>query len=158
MKVPVVAIFIVIFIAGCEGTNKQPISFNHKRHVDMGVGCDTCHIFVKEQSFAGLPDIERCLICHAAAITKSPEEEKIRDFKKRGIELRWTRLTDLPGHVYFSHRRHVGIAGLDCRGCHGNIAETTRPPRKALMSLTMNDCIGCHKNRNAKTDCIYCHR
>ncbi len=158
MKRFVVIVSIVIFVSGCGETVRQPIKFNHKKHVDMGIGCDTCHIYVKEQPFAGLPKIEICLGCHEAPITKSAEEEKIRDFKKRDIELRWTKLTNLPDYVYFSHRRHVGIAKLDCKGCHGDIAEMPVPPERALVSLKMGDCIDCHRKKKAKTDCIYCHR
>ncbi len=158
MKVFVVAIFIVIFISGCEGTNKQPINFNHKRHVDMGVECNTCHIHVREHQIAGLPKIETCLGCHEAPITKTAEEEKIREFRRKGMEVHWIRLTRLPQHVYFSHRRHVGIAGLDCKGCHGNIAEMQVPPEAPLINLKMGDCIKCHEKKRAKTDCVYCHK
>ena len=63
---------------------EQPILSNHKKHVEQGLECDSCHRFYKTQTFSGMPNITICLDCHKEPITKSPEEEKIRRFLKRG--------------------------------------------------------------------------
>jgi len=155
----VLGIFPLFTIINPAG--KQPIEFNHKKHKDQGVECETCHIYIKEESFAGLPKLQTCLDCHESPITKSSEEEKIRNFAKRGMKLEWKKIYRLPGHVYFSHRRHVGIANLECKSCHGPIDDTIKPPLKPLKTLMMNDCISCHKRSKpskVSSDCIDCHK
>jgi len=140
---------------------QQPIQFSHNKHKTQGVECETCHIYVKEQSFAGIPNLEICLGCHESALTKSTEEEKIRTYAKKGAKLEWQRIYRLPEHVYFSHRRHVAIAKLECVNCHGAIDDTTKPPLKPLKILMMDDCIDCHKKTktvNTNNDCIDCHK
>ena len=163
-----ITLLIVIFILGifslshiANPSGNQPIEFSHKKHKDQGVECETCHIYIREQSFAGIPKLETCLDCHESALTKSAEEEKIRSFAKKGMRLEWERVYRLPQHVYFSHRRHVVLANLECKDCHGPIDDTTKPPLKPLKTLMMNDCIDCHKKSkvgNVSTDCIDCHK
>ena len=140
---------------------QQPINFNHKKHIEQGVECETCHIYIKKESFAGLPELQTCLECHESPVTKSPEEEKIRSFAKKGTILEWKRIYRIPQHVYFSHRRHVAFANLECKVCHGAIGDTVKPPLKPLKILMMNDCIDCHnKSQKSKvtSDCIDCHK
>ena len=159
--------FILIFIAllfSCLKSSEelqQPINFNHKKHIEQGIECETCHIYIKEESFAGLPELQTCLDCHGSPITKSTEEEKIRNFAKKGISLEWKRIYRLPQHVYFSHRRHVAFANLECQVCHGAIGDAVKPPTKPLKILIMNDCIDCHKSSKKSkisADCIDCHK
>ncbi len=137
---------------------RQPIEFNHKKHVDQEIECDFCHMYVKTQTFAGIPKIEVCLECHSEPITQSKEEEKIREYHKKGKDIPWIKVTNLPDHVYFSHRRHVAIAKLKCERCHGDMGKMVKPLKKPLVRLKMGDCIDCHKKRHAKIDCIYCHK
>lgn len=137
---------------------RQPIAFNHKAHTSNQVECSTCHQYLEQQAFAGLPAVEVCLGCHAQALTESQEEEKVRQYAKAGKEIPWVQLTRLPGDVYFSHRRHVLVAKEPCQSCHGAIAESERPPRVPPISLTMDRCLSCHQVRQASTACIDCHR
>jgi len=125
---------------------------------DNGLECDECHIYVKTQIFAGLPTIEKCLECHEEPVTDSPEEEKIRQAAAQGEPLKWSRLYDVPDHVYYSHRRHVVAGEIPCAECHGAIAETTSPPPRALNHITMSFCIACHERRAVTNDCIACHK
>ncbi len=136
---------------------KQPIRFNHKSHKEQGLECNTCHQYVEEQTFAGLPKIEVCLECHEEPISDSPEEEKIRSFHKEGMPIKWISLSNQPDHVYFSHRRHVRLGQIDCRVCHGDIDETTTPPRRPLVNLTMDTCMECHDKERENNDCLACH-
>lgn len=137
---------------------EQPLAFNHKAHVDMGMDCVDCHTYVKTQTFSGLPTLETCLGCHAEAITESPEEEKVRTAAAAGTELHWNRLYHVPNHVYYSHRRHVTAGGLECATCHGPIAQTERPPKAPLNAITMDFCIDCHQRNEVTVDCIACHK
>jgi len=68
---------------GVGSKTEQPISFNHKKHVDQGLQCDACHRYFKTQTFSGLPDIKICLECHKEPVTNNPEEEKSGNMKKR---------------------------------------------------------------------------
>jgi hypothetical protein len=135
----------------------QPISFNHKKHVEQGLECDTCHRYFKTQTFAGMPDIAICLECHKEPMTKSPEEEKIRLFAQKKEEISWRRIYEEPDHVFYSHRRHVVLGKLQCQTCHGDIAQSERPPSKPWVKMTMNWCMNCHTKNKVVNDCLACH-
>lgn len=141
----------------------QPIPFNHRIHVINGLTCDLCHQYVFEKTFAGLPRVELCVGCHAGDITSNPAAqpyvETIRKHAEAGTEIPWVRLYRLPHHVYYSHRRHAGIAALSCATCHGDIGERDTPPlRPIARTLTMENCVGCHRSRGVENDCAWCHR
>ena len=135
----------------------QPISFNHKKHQEQGVECLTCHPYPKEQIFSGMPTLTTCLECHKEALTKNPEEEKIRQFQKKKEDIPWIRLYQQPDHVYFSHRRHVALGKLACETCHGNIGQSEKPPSRPWIKMTMNWCMNCHTKSKASNDCLTCH-
>lgn len=136
----------------------QPIAFNHKKHTDSGLECSACHETVQHAAMAGRPKLATCLLCHETALTQSAEEEKLQQYAQRQEEIPWRRLFRLPDHVYFSHRMHVVLAKLECQVCHGDIAETTKPPTRPGVNLTMDACIACHTMRQASTDCNACHK
>jgi hypothetical protein len=137
---------------------RQPITFNHSKHIENGLTCPDCHVGVETQAHATLPDISTCLACHQSALTESPEEEKIRTLAAAGKDLAWIQLTRVPSHVYFSHRRHVALAKLACADCHGPVEKSIRPPDRPFRLLTMDACIQCHAQKHARTDCNDCHR
>src|SRR4030065_2100593 len=88
---------LFLFISfGLSSKAEQPISFNHKKHVEQGLGCDACHRFFKTQTFSGMPDLNTCLECHKELVTKSPEEEKIRQFQQKGQGIPWKRIYEQP--------------------------------------------------------------
>ncbi len=137
----------------------QPIAFNHKKHAgDLSLPCTTCHQSVEAQSFAGLPQAETCVTCHAAPLTKSPEEEKLRQYATKGAKIPWQRIYQVPPSVFFSHRRHVTLGKIECATCHGKMAEQTSPPVAPLVSQTMQWCMECHNQRKVSVDCNVCHR
>ena len=155
----VAGVLLLFFLIGLGVGSKteQPIAFNHKKHLDQGLECDACHRFYKTQAFSGLPDLNTCLECHKEPVTKSPEEEKIRQFQKKGEEIPWKRLYREPDHVFFSHRRHVVLGKLRCETCHGDIAQRERPPTKPWVKMTMNWCMDCHTKNKVTNDCLACH-
>lgn len=149
----------------CWGSGAvQPIPFNHKIHtVDNQLTCDTCHKYVYEKPFAGLPQADVCIMCHEEDITKNPAAapyvQIIRSHAKDGTDIPWKRLYVLPATVYYSHRRHAKIAGLQCPVCHGDIGQSTTPPARPIsQTLDMNHCIKCHVEMKAEYDCARCHR
>ena len=149
----------VFFLTAWQGEKKtQPIEYNHSKHIKQGLECIDCHQFFKTESFAGLPKIEVCLTCHQEAVTKSPEEEKIRVFAGKNKEIPWVSIYKQPGHVFFSHRRHVVLGWIECSVCHGNMEKMEKPPQRPAVKLTMGNCITCHKKNKVSTDCNACHR
>lgn len=159
----VVGIFILLVVTvillRLESAVDQPITFNHKVHVGgIGLECSHCHVGVENGPFASLPKTEICLACHVVPLSENSEEAKVREYGGEKGEIPWQRLTQQPDHVYFSHRRHVKFAKIPCQQCHGKMEERTEPPSRAPMELFMEDCIGCHEQQKASTDCISCHR
>lgn len=137
----------------------QPVAFNHRKHTqDLGLGCDFCHRYVRSGAHAGLPDAQTCSICHSARQGTSEEAARVTELISAGDGLRFRKLFRLPSHVYYTHRRHVGIAGLECQNCHGAIAETERPPARPLVEVTMDFCLDCHRESEATLNCNACHR
>ena len=136
----------------------QPIAFNHKKHVqELDLACSSCHQFYEKEAFSGLPGADVCSACHQEQQGKSKEEEKLVRLLQSGAPLEWTSLFRQPAHVFYSHRRHVVAAKIECAVCHGSIAATTAPPT-AVKRLRMQDCLDCHRRSGVSTDCTACHR
>jgi hypothetical protein len=137
---------------------KQPIAFNHKKHVvENQIACSTCHQYYETQSFSGLPEADVCSTCHAEPLGKSAEEAKLVKLLKDGKPIVWNSLFRQPSHIFYSHRRHVVKARIPCERCHGQIALASSPPAR-VKRLTMTDCIACHEQRGVPVDCTTCHR
>lgn len=143
---------------GASRPVRQPIAFNHRKHVqDNSIECSTCHEFYEKEAFSGLPGAEVCASCHLEPQGKSEEERKLVRLLQSGARLDWKPLFRQPPHVFYSHRRHVVAAKLDCSICHGGIGKSTQPPSR-VRRLRMTDCIDCHRRRAAATECTACHR
>ncbi len=150
---------LLLYSAGNpHAPNPQPVAFNHAKHVEMGMVCTDCHVGASDQARATLPTLETCMLCHEMALTENPEEEKLRAIAAAGGELAWNQLARVPPHVYFSHRRHVALGGLECAQCHGAMETRTEPPEELFRPLTMDACIACHEQRKVDNDCNRCHR
>jgi len=161
---PAVVGFVLFFALGgtafveLQRSNvRQPIAFNHAKHVENGVSCTDCHSGVETQAKATLPAIDTCLNCHQTALTSSAEEAKIRSGAAAGKDLAWVQVTQLAPHVFFSHRRHVSVAHLACSECHGPVEKITTPPQRPWRVLNMDACIGCHRQHGVNADCNDCH-
>lgn len=133
----------------------QPVSFPHSKH--QGIACAVCHSGVETAARAAIPQGDLCARCHARA------PEGIGDTAAwaqvaGGRQIPWRRVTRLPEHVAFSHRRHVTLARLACESCHADIGQRATPPVGPPLRLDMNTCIGCHRQERASEDCAACHR
>jgi hypothetical protein len=143
---------------GDDSAVRNSIAFNHRKHVvDNEIGCDTCHVYVSEQTFSGLPDADVCSSCHAEALGKSAEEAKLVRMLAEETPLEWKRLFRQPSHVFYSHRRHVAVSGIECPVCHQDIGRSQSPPAR-VRRLRMDDCIACHESKGVSTNCTACHR
>lgn len=155
----IVIIVIIAFSSFFVGGVTQPIQFNHYLHTqEQQIDCLTCHTSVKTASWASLPGVKVCMMCHEEALTESLDEEKIREYAKSGLEIPWKRLFQVPDHVYFSHLRHVTFGEIECVSCHGDMPKRTSPPKMAPKKITMDGCMDCHLERQASIDCTACHR
>ena len=132
----------------------QPLAFNHAKHT--GMGCAVCHRGVAERARAGIPDASTCLKCHATAPRAAAGLKW--DEVARTQTIAWASVTSLPQHVMFSHRRHVGLAQLECSSCHAGIGTSDAPPPRPPLRLDMEACLSCHRREGASQDCAGCHR
>jgi hypothetical protein len=163
--VPVVLVVLALMAAAAVGLTRraeridQPVAFNHLKHTkDLGLACEFCHPYVRSGAHAGLPGAETCGMCHQVRQGTSTEAARVTELLSGGDSLRFNKLFRLPGHVFYTHRRHAGIAGLECANCHGAIAETERPPFRPLVRITMDYCLDCHREQQQTLDCNACHR
>ncbi|MGC4101158.1 c-type cytochrome [Ferruginibacter sp.] len=83
------------------------------------------------------------------AATKTYNPDNNGDGKPDGAhEIEWTKIHNLPDHVYFNHSQHVKVGKQQCQTCHGNIQEM--PEVYQFADLSMGWCINCH--RETKVD------
>jgi len=55
----------------------------------------------------------------------------------------WTKIHNLPDHVFFSHAQHIRAGKVQCQTCHGSITEMDEV--KQFAELSMSWCINCHR-------------
>jgi len=137
----------------------QPIDFDHRLHArDLEIECNICHEFYEDAQHSGLPTLTTCLGCHEGADEESSELQKITQLAAAGELDVFRKLFRVADHTYYSHRRHVGIAEIDCETCHGPIADSTSPPTDPLVHINMDFCLDCHRQSGVSDDCTRCHR
>src|SRR4029077_13117057 len=67
----------------------------------------------------------------------------VRDSYRTNRSIRWSRVYNVPGFVYFDHSIHVH-KGIGCTSCHGQIDEM--PLTYQAPSLLMEWCLDCHRH------------
>ncbi len=158
-------------------TPTQPITFPHSVHVTgFGLECTFCHRFATDQalvnasgvttpvkgSFTGetgggayLPALQQCMYCHKVIpTTNRPELQRLVAAFNTGTPIEWKHVYQMPDHVHFTHSVHIN-AGFQCSTCHGDVSKMTTATR--ARDLRMGDCIECHQQNGARTDCAVCH-
>jgi len=140
--------FCLIYTRSSYGTGAgvvrvQPVPFSHEHHVGvLGIDCRYCHTTVEKSSYAGLPSTEICMNCHSQIWVGSDVLAPVRQSYRTNQSLRWQRIYNLPGFVYFDHSIHVH-KGVGCASCHGRIDEM--PFTYQVPSLLMEWCLDCHR-------------
>ncbi len=140
------------------GPPAQPIAFNHKAMVGVGIPCLYCHSTAMKSPAAGMPTVEKCMGCHQTIATDKPEIQKIAVYWNQQQPIPWTRVNQLPRFVFFSHQVHVH-AGVNCERCHGNVGQMT--VAQQVVTMDMGWCLSCHEqqpNAQQLKDCVVCHR
>jgi len=149
----------VVLVAVRRPAVSQPVEFNHLKHTtDLQLDCQFCHEYVTSGAHSGLPAADKCAICHQVQQGESAEATRVTELLTRGDPLQFNKLFRLADHVFYTHSRHVGIAKLECERCHGGIATTERPPKRPLVTITMDFCVSCHRDAEQSVDCVTCHR
>jgi hypothetical protein len=148
---------------------EQPIAFNHKKHIGLGIECETCHPGVHDSRHAGITSVKTCVTCHQAAQVSNPEAKKLEVYLSKGQEPPWKRVYHLPPERYnlfwrpyasrffFSHRLHVKIGGIACAACHGDMKSQSTPLSFPKKRIRMMNCLNCHRKMSVSTDCLACH-
>lgn len=137
----------------------QPIIYSHKKHVgELSIGCSDCHSNADKQARALIPNIEVCGACHLETEVDHPEERKVAAYVTEGVMIPWRQVHAVPDYVYFSHRRHVTLGGLECAVCHGQVEQMEQPFTRPSVSMDMTWCTGCHQGAGVTNDCAACHR
>jgi len=117
----------VVFPKLLYSQKRQPIDFNHQIHNEaVSDGCESCHSFREDGSYAGLPKLAQCVDCHTEVQGESEEEARfVNEYVKTGREVPWLVYSRQPDCVFFSHAAHVKSAGMACETCHGDIGQST---------------------------------
>ncbi|GIW09547.1 MAG: class III cytochrome C domain protein [Dehalococcoidia bacterium] len=140
---------------------EQPVNFPHTVHVSaLGLECRFCHRGVDTEAVASIPPVEQCLFCHVVVKTNSPEIQKLIRAYQENEPIDWVRVHRQPDHVGFVHWTHIA-RGFDCATCHGDVTNLDLMPLgrvKQVRALGMGDCVNCHRQNNAPTDCWTCHK
>jgi mono/diheme cytochrome c family protein len=153
---------------------QQPIFFSHRVHAGLNqISCLLCHGNAWESKQASVPSLNFCMNCHAAItvyhgerltrpdgsnVDPNQEIQKLFDYTgydpakgrytREGRPVQWTRIHNLPDHVFFSHAQHVHAGKVQCQTCHGPIQKMDEVYQFAPLS--MGWCINCH--RTTKVD------
>ena len=149
-----VRLAVWLLLAAGLSAEEQPIPYSHKTHVALGLKCNSCHKNADPGEFMGFPAESFCMGCHRAVKADSPHIQKLAAAAKDQQPIVWTRVYQLPGYVYFSHRVHTK-AGATCETCHGPVAQ--RDVVTAEVAHNMKSCMACHAQAKARNDCAACH-
>lgn len=132
------------YVTGTNTAYEQPVPFSHAHHTgQLGIDCRYCHDTSETSAFAGMPSTETCMNCHQQIWVGAEVLAPIRESWKSGEPLRWQRVHNLPGFVYFHHGAHVS-KGVGCVECHGHVDQM--PLTYQEKPLTMGWCLDCHRN------------
>jgi len=133
----------------------QPIPFSHKVHAgDLKQPCKSCHTNPDPGEMMTIVAAAKCMQCHASVKTESPAIQNLAAAAKENREIKWTRVYQIPGYVFFSHRAHLE-AGASCEECHGPV--NTREQLFRETDISMGGCMNCHRLKKASLSCTYCH-
>ncbi len=151
-------------------TPEQPIFYSHKVHAGINqINCQYCHIGVYQGKQATIPSVNICMNCHKAIneykgteklytaegdeINGTAQIKKLYEYagytpgkpwdESMAKPIAWTRIHNLPDHVYFNHSQHVVAGKVQCQTCHGDI--TKMDEVKQFSDLSMGWCVNCHR-------------
>lgn len=150
---------------------EQPIYYSHKVHAGINqINCLYCHGGAEQGKHANIPSTNVCMNCHKAIVEYKGEKIFNEDgqevdgsaqikklFEYAGFnpakaaewdpsmakQIPWTKIHNLPDHVYFNHSQHTKAGKVQCQTCHGEI--TAMGEVKQFAELSMGWCVNCHR-------------
>jgi len=148
---------------------EQPIFYSHKVHAGINqINCLYCHAGAEKSKHAMIPSENICMNCHKAVneytgpqlftaegkkVDGTAEIHKLYDhvgwdpavnqYTKPGKPIEWTKIHNLPDHVYFNHSQHVVAGKQQCQTCHGAVQDMDEVHQFA--DLSMGWCVNCHR-------------
>lgn len=164
VKVIVVLIIVVLLgkvtfdraLAALNPGPAQPIPFSHRIHATTKqISCFFCHQYATVSDHPGIPQVEKCLLCHRVIASNFRPIRRILEYKARNQGIPWVRVGVVPDFVFFSHQIHLARR-FDCSRCHGNVMAMDRI--RQVNVFNMGFCVNCHWANGASTDCYTCHR
>ena len=174
----------VVFPSLLYSQKKQPFDFSHVVHNEaVDDGCESCHFFREDGSFAGVPTLEQCSGCHEEAQGEDPNEQIFVDeYVAKEKEVPWLSYSRQADCVFFSHAAHVKKAEMTCTECHGPVGESEHLKvyeenritglsrdiwgqsiggfrTNTWDSMKMDVCANCHEEKTgSKGSCFQCHK
>ncbi len=171
----------VVFPKLLYSQQKQPFNFDHALHnEEVDEGCESCHFYRDDGSYAGIPTLEQCIDCHEEVIGETEDEAIFVDeYVSKDREVPWLIYSKQPDCVFFSHSAHTASAKMECTECHGDIGTSDHLRVYEENRITgysrdiwgkniggfsknrmkMNDCARCHeKETGSKGACFQCHK
>jgi hypothetical protein len=133
----------------------QPVPYNHKVHLALGLQCTGCHSNPDPAVLMTFPATSTCMKCHATVGKNKPSIQKLAGYDKSKSAVPWVRVYTLRPGYQWSHRQHLA-AGIGCETCHGQVAQM-EVMSEVTSVVTMYSCLNCHKLHDAKTACVTCH-
>lgn len=156
---------------------EQPIFYSHKVHAGINqINCLYCHGAAMDSKHAIIPSVNVCMNCHktitsyekgpklfredGTEVNGTKEIEKLHAYAgfdpknaaawdpSKAKPIAWTKIHNLPDHVYFNHSQHVKAGKVQCQSCHGDITEMDEVYQ--FSELSMGWCVNCH--RDTKVD------
>jgi mono/diheme cytochrome c family protein len=156
---------------------EQPIFYSHKVHAGINqISCLYCHGSAMDSRHAAIPSVNVCMNCHKSITEYAKGPRLFREdgtevngtaeiqklYKYAGFDpknpnawdpskatpIAWTKIHNLPDHVYFNHSQHIKAGKVQCQSCHGEI--TAMDEVYQFSELSMGWCINCH--RQTKVD------
>lgn len=138
-----------------EPTPAQPVPFSHHLHVTTKhLNCFFCHTSPDRSSNAGIPPVEKCLLCHNVIASRFSPIAKLRGYYQRNEPVPWVRVNYLPDFVQFTHESHLARR-FDCSVCHGAVSMMDR--LAPAHRFDMNFCVTCHWKNKGPDSCFVCH-
>ena len=148
---------------------EQPIYYSHEVHAGKNqISCLYCHGSAMEGKSANVPSVNVCMNCHmnikeytgdkmfredGTEVNGTAEIKKLYDYAgwdpaankytKEGKAIAWTKIHNLPDHVYFNHSQHTRAGQVQCQTCHGEIQKMGEV--KQVSDLSMAWCVNCHR-------------
>lgn len=151
-----VKVCVLLSVTVAAACAQQPVAFPHNKHIKMGLDCIDCHIGADTRASAGIPSVNKCMLCHAKLGRDKTEVKKVIDYANQKIEIPWQRVYEFSpsAHVRFKHAQHYQ-AGIGCATCHGDMTQATVAVK--LVNHNMGTCLTCHRQNHGPEDCAACH-